>query len=217
MSRDFNNSNPDHINFSNPSYLNLTGNKMTASVWLRKHNSNGGNAFGRWGDTGQQWLIQLSSTSFLFALNVGGIEILNSSANVLTHNVWHNIVVCYDGSTMAIYVDGELDTTRSQSGNITSNTNSKLVIGANSSNTAGSGVNGELAHAAIWNGRCLSDNEIASLASGSNPLQMSDGLVFYNPINGQSPELDIVGGTTGTVTGTTVAAEPPIPSSIKAP
>ncbi len=69
---------------------------------------------------------------------------------------------------------------------------------------------------AIWN-VALTDSEIATLAEGVSPLRVRrDALVYYCPIGGQSPEIDIIGGVNMTVTGTTVDEEPPIPYSLVA-
>ncbi len=216
MARDFDKTNPDYINFGNPSYLDFTSDAMTASIWVRKHDNSGSKPFGRWDDVvGQQWLIQLGASDLLFALYVSGVKILNSKSNVLSNNVWQHIAVCYDGLTMRIYVDGVLEGSRAQSGNVTSRPNTNLTIGIGSN--LDSPINAELAHAAIWNGRCLSPSEVLSLSNGINPLQIPEGLTFYAPLNGQSPEPDIVGGANGTLTGTTKSDEPPIPNSVVAP
>lgn len=77
-------------------------------------------------------------------------------------------------------------------------------------------MSGRIGHCAIWNAS-LSDQEIETLAQGVSPLRVRrDALVAYWPVNGQSPEIDIVGGINLTVNGTTVAEEPPIPYSIVA-
>lgn len=71
---------------------------------------------------------------------------------------------------------------------------------------------GDLGHAALWDA-ALIDQNIATVANGWSPRQVViDNLIGYWPINGQSPEPNIVGtGTNMTVTGTSVSEEPPIP------
>jgi len=78
-------------------------------------------------------------------------------------------------------------------------------------------LNGLVSHTAVWDVG-LSVNEIVSLANGHSPLKVRrSNLVSYAPLNGQSPEPDIVGGLNLTVNGSpAVAEEPPIPDSIKA-
>lgn len=216
MARNFNGTTSDYLNCGSPSYLNFTGNAMTASIWVRKHTTSGSKPFGRWHDSvGQQWLIQLGNTDLLFALYVDGVKILNSNSNVLSINVWHHIVARYDGSTMKIYVDGIEEGSRSQSGNIQSRPSTDLTIGIGSN--LDSPINGELAHATLWD-VALSAEEIESLSNGINPLQIrTSSLSEYWPINGANPEPGIVNKCNATVNGTTVSEEPPIPNSIKAP
>ena len=64
----------------------------------------------------------------------------------------------------------------------------------------------------------LTDEEIASLAAGVSPLRMRrDNLVAYWPVNGQSPEPDVVGGLDLTITGSPlISEEPPISNSVVA-
>lgn len=82
----------------------------------------------------------------------------------------------------------------------------------------GDRFSGNIAHLAIWSA-ALSDSEIASLAAGVSPLRIRrDSLIHYWPLNGQSPELDIVAGANMVLNGTpTLDFEPPTPHSIVAP
>ena len=70
--------------------------------------------------------------------------------------------------------------------------------------------NGYIAHPAIWS-VALSADEMAALAKGASPLSIRPAsLVFYSPYLGRdSPEIDIVGGRTLTVTGTSSSTEEP--------
>ena len=73
-------------------------------------------------------------------------------------------------------------------------------------------------HVALWDA-ALTAQEVASLANGVSPLRMRRGnLIEYWPINGQSPELGVVGGFNMTLNGVPAAIEePPIPWSVVAP
>ena len=78
---------------------------------------------------------------------------------------------------------------------------------------------GRIAHCAIWN-VALTDEEAAALGSGVSPLSIRPAsLKFYLPYVGRdSPEIDIIGGTTLTVTGTTINNDSPpliFPYSLK--
>jgi hypothetical protein len=76
-----------------------------------------------------------------------------------------------------------------------------------------SGATGSVAHAAVWN-LALNSAQLSSLAAGSNPLSLPDGLVGYWPIAGdESPEPDLSGGAVGslTITGTPAKTTPDPP------
>lgn len=77
---------------------------------------------------------------------------------------------------------------------------------------------GKIGHLAFWN-VALTDSEFLSLAAGVSPRKIRIGnLTNYIPINGQSPELDVVGGLNMTLINAPLKdEEPPIPYSIVAP
>lgn len=69
---------------------------------------------------------------------------------------------------------------------------------------------GKIAEFGVWN-RILSAAEADILGKGFSPLFIPRGLVFYAPLVGKySPEIDIVGGGSGTITGATAASHPRI-------
>lgn len=76
---------------------------------------------------------------------------------------------------------------------------------------------GEMAEVALWNA-ALTAGEFASLGKGFSPLTIRPQLlVFYVPIIGRySPEVNLI-GPSGTLTGTTTTAHPPMiyPSKVR--
>lgn len=219
MSRLFNQSNDDHIEAGDLASIDITGDKLTVSCWMEIDTANGEQKLvSKWSDAGGQFQYLMSITDAekaQFVINTGSNAIALGSTTIST-GAFHNLVGRYDGSNVEIFLDGIQDGTIGRSGNLT-NTFASLVLGAGS---GGSGseqpLDGFLGHVAIWN-IAQSEDVIEALANGASPLQFPEGLVFYAPINGQNPELDIIGGNGLTVNGTTVAEEPPIPNSIKAP
>jgi len=219
MARKFDSSNPDFLDAGNPSALNLTGDEVTLSAWVNLDSSNvEGKIIAKWADSGSRFQYLLSTDSgdkCLFAINASSQKNIVGTS-VLSVGTWFHITGVYDGSEMRVYCNGVEENSISQTGNMPSTT-APVRIGAGS---GGSGtenpLDGDIGHCAIW-GAALTANEIQSLASGANPLQMTrTGLVSYWPLNGQSPELDVVAKLNMTLTGTTVVDEPPIPNSIKA-
>lgn len=222
MARNFNGTSSDYLDAGTPSELNLAGSStLTLSVWVNPDLATGeGKVFAKWADAGGQFQYLLSlagNHEVIFATTTGGQSVAQSSTQ-LTVGVWSHIAGVYDGSEteMRLYIDGIEEDTAGQSGGL-SIANPPVRFGAGS---GGSGTenpfDGDIGHGAIWNG-VLSEGEIESLANGINPMQIQlDNLVGYFPLNGVSPETEIIYGNNATVNGTTIMEEPPIPNSIKA-
>jgi len=219
MARDFEASSNDFVDFGDPSYLDITGD-ITLSIWVRTNApTSERKVFAKWADAGSQFsylLSILSNGRAQFATFTGGTDIVAGTTD-LDDDDWHHIAGTYDGSNIRVYVAGVEENSAAASGSINSTT-APVRIGAGS---GGSGTeepyDGGAGHGAIWDA-ALTAQEIASLANGVSPLRIRrDSLKSYPPLNGQSPEYDVVGGASGIVTGTTVVGEPPIPNSIVAP
>lgn len=123
--------------------------------------------------------------------------------------VWcHAAIVCASATSRSVYLNG---------GGKTTDTNSRTPGGVNRINVAcqvgsSSFANGDIAECAIWN-VALADADIAALAAGVAAwFVRPDALVFYAPLlQGYSPEIDIVGGRTLTLTSTPALIDgPPI-------
>lgn len=210
----------DFLDAGNPSALNLSGDEITVSLWIKlASSSNDGKIFAKWSDSPEafQYLVQINgSDEPLFAIFNGGTSIAQGSTT-LSVGVWYHIVGTYDGITVRVDLDGVEDGSTPNTGTMSS-TAAPVRIGAGS---GGSGTenpfDGDIGHCAIWD-VALTASEIESLANGINPLQIrQSNLLDYWPLNGQSTEPGIVGDNNATVNGTTVSEEPPIPNSIKAP
>ncbi len=77
---------------------------------------------------------------------------------------------------------------------------------------------GDIGHAALYN-TPLSDQEVETLAAGFNPRRLHiDNLVGYWPVNGQTPEPNVIGtgANLGLVGTPAVAEEPPIANFMQA-
>lgn len=213
MARNFVAASNDFIDFGNPAVLDLTGDEVTLSLWVRLDSSvSSMKVFAKWSGAGMSYLLEvLTNGHVLFGVSAGGIDITEGTTD-LDDGLWHHIAGTYDGSDIRIYVDGVEENSTAASGNLTSTTE-PVYIGSRSN--GGNPFDGDAGHAMI-DDRGWSPQEVASLAAGASPLQFPTP-VFYAPLNGQSPEIDVIGGIAGTVTGTTVVEEPPIPHSIVAP
>jgi len=136
----------------------------------------------------------------------------------LNDGEWHHVAGTYDGADVRIYVDGVQENSASQTGNMVMGSAPVRIGAAGSVSVVEDAFDGSLGHAALWD-TFLTAGEIKSLSEGVSPLKIhkNNMLLFYVPINGQSPEIDIIGGLDLTITGTTIVEEPPIPNSIVAP
>ena len=218
MARNFDATSNDYIDFGDPAVLDLTGDEVTLSIWLRCGTPAEGKVFAKWADSPaafQYLLSVLANGHALFAVFTGGTDIVEGTTD-LDDGEWHHIAGTYDGSDIRIYVDGVEEGSTAASGNMASNT-APVRIGAGS---GGAGTenpfDGDLGHPSLWDtGR--SAGNIRSLSEGISPRAISPLPLFYPPLNGQNPEIDIINGITGTVNGTTVVEEPPIPNAIVAP
>jgi hypothetical protein len=105
----------------------------------------------------------------------------NSGSYTLELNKWHHLVGIYDGSSIKVYVNGDLKGTNTVSLTIAHSTY-PLTIGADAyAGSAQRRWDGYIAYARIYN-RALSDTEIAwNMNNINNPV--TDGLVMWLPMN----------------------------------
>lgn len=123
---DFDGSN-DYVNCGT---INLSGSALTFECWVNvdafQNNSpyissiigtesGNGTALLRFGDGG------LAKNKVQFVLHIGTAQSKLDGIAELETNKWYHIAGVYDGSEMKIYINGKLDTSKDQSGNITSN------------------------------------------------------------------------------------------------
>ena len=219
MARNFDQSSNDFLDAGNPSALDLTGDEVSLSAWVRKESSGAEmKVLAKWADAGDdfQYLLSISSGDALFAIFDGSTQIAQGTTT-LSVGQWHHLAGSYDGSNLRVYLDGVLEDTTANSGNMSS-TIASVRIGAGS---GGSGTeepfDGDIGHCAIWDVG-LSTNEIQSLSAGISPLKIRrNNLLEYWPLNGQSPDAGVIGGFDMTLNGSIKSEEPPIPNSILAP
>ena len=220
MARNFDGSN-DYLDAGNPSALDLSGDEVTLSVWVRLESTGAeGKILAKWSDTAQEFQYLLSindDEKCLFAIYDGSTH-LALGTTILASGAWHHIAGVYDGSELRVYCNGvEEDSTANTGNMIAFNIPVRIGAGSGGSGTE-SPFDGDIGHCAIWD-TPLSAGEIASLAAGISPLKIQKGnnLLFYAPVNGQDPEYDVIGGIDLTVNGSVKSEEPPIPNSIVAP
>jgi len=224
MARHFEKNNNDYLDAGNPSVLNLTGNKVTLLARIKlESTASEGKIVSKWADAGDRFQYLLSTNSgdkCLFAVK-GSSQKNIVGTTTLFVGKWYDIAGVYDGSEMRVYcyqngIGGE-ENSIAQNGNMPSTT-APFRIGAGSGGLGTENpFDGDIGHCAVYD-RDLSESEIESWANGINVLQLNqDNLIDTWPLNGQDPELGIVGSNNLTVNGSTVTEEPQIPNSIKSP
>lgn len=115
------------------------------------------------------------------------------TAGVVSANTWHHVAATeLTAANRAVYLDGTDKGVNTGNKNPLSTSHDRTVIGSNRGDVEF--WDGELGHFAMWS-VALSDAEVLSLSEGAHPLKLRRGdLLAYWPLNGQAPELDIVGG-----------------------
>jgi len=221
MARNFVAANNDFIEVGDIAALDITGDQVTLSAWVRiASKTDEMKMLAKWSDSAGAFSYLLSSDAVgndkvLFAVRTSS-QVSTSGTTSMVVGQWHHLAGVYDGSDIRAYLDGIEENSAAASGNIPLNT-APVRIGMGSGAVGEEPMDGDIGHCAIYDAS-LTPGEIASLAAGISPLQIrADNLLFYAPLNGQNPEYDVIGGLDLTVTGATKEEEPPIPNSIVAP
>ena len=135
-----------------------------------------------------------------------GTELNLFTTTGLTVNTWHHAAAVEASATdHRVFIDGGSKAT-STSSKAPSGAD-RVSIGRRASSAGLQDSSGKIGQAAIYD-VALTDNDNASLGAGADPRRYRlDDLVALWPINGRSPEPDIIGGFNLTVTGATVDDE----------
>lgn len=128
-------------------------------------------------------------------------------------NEWHHIALAHDVSsdanTPTIWLDGiqqSLSNPQVASGTVADNNTLPYCFG-NRNDDGSRGWNGILAEIATWN-RLINASEALGLANGTSAMNYPDKLISYIPL--RLDEVIDVLQAAPTLTGTTVAADPPL-------
>tara|TARA_R100000808_G_scaffold19446_1_gene42184 strand:+ start:2198 stop:3010 length:813 start_codon:yes stop_codon:yes gene_type:complete len=120
-------------------------------------------------------------------------------------DVWHHVfMVAAATDDRALYLDGGGKVTKSTDKTVTMG---EMSVGVRTISSTTNYFQGRIEHAVVYDA-ALTDDEVAALASGVNPLLVRGGnLVGYWPLWGQhAAEIDLMGTTSLTATGSPTAA-----------
>jgi hypothetical protein len=204
------------ITVPNSSTLNITGNQISISVWL-KTDDNCTTAYGQKGISKGGWdvgngyeLLYGSCGGFQLSGNHGGIQSVGPYNNGNWNGNWTNIVAVFNNGTGKIYVNG-LVTDSNLNGNQFTNfisSNAPLYFGKRSPGNQTIGfVKGKMDDIGIWN-RELTPQEITTMYNGvpynyaCNAVSgsLTNGLFGYWPFCGNAND-DSGNGNNGVVNG----------------
>jgi len=140
------------------------------------------------GDAEKGWLLGYNKQSFYFALASAGADDGNgkmtymSGKSRITTGRWYHVVGTYDGESMRLYVNGQLDAeSREQSGDILYDETAPYTIGCYLDRDEKHALDGALHRVKVYN-RALTPEQIAAVATKNENLWKyepgEDDLVF---------------------------------------
>ena len=167
---DFGGSN-DYIDCGNDSTFNITS-AITVSAWVKASSSGWVSSFPFFATKGinvsyMLFARKVSSTSLLPRLRIGinGDPNMVEATTSINSTDWHHILGTFDGSTMKIYVNGQLDNSKSLSQSIPTGTDNFTIGG-----TSGGGTSASMSNVQIFN-TVLSGTEVTTLYNYGSPIQ----------------------------------------------
>lgn len=112
------------------------------------------------------------SAQMQFVVTIGGTAYVAQGSTVLSSNKWYHVAATYDGSTMKVYVDGNLDGSQSVSGTLDSTTE-PVLIGARAFNTGGQDFfSGKIDEAAVYGSALTASRISAHYVAGRSYAQV---------------------------------------------
>jgi hypothetical protein len=179
------------------------GPSFTISFWVHLDALGNARFVDRWGN---QYLVSLSGSNWLFALQAGGQQTMGASPAAATNTKYH-VCFTHKNPTMCSYINGNRSA-------ITVAADAGMSGGACyfGANPGGEPMDGRLGHVAFWKGTdaALTQAEVTALTKGVSPLFIRPKLISgYWPLWGLGPEeVDLSGNkSNGVLQGTAVAPE----------
>ncbi len=145
--------------------LNITGNKISLSVWFKKDSDNDDGAFMF---CRTKYILRIDNHGKItFAVYTPGWHATTIPwSKRIVDTDWHHVVATYNGKYIKLYVDGKLLSKKEASGKLKS-TNSPVNIGSEGSINY---FNGTIDEAAVYS-KALSKDEILSIYSSTPAME----------------------------------------------
>lgn len=127
----------------------------------------------------------------------------------LGNGVWEHVLLWWDGTNLKIYLNAVQDATAGQIGTLDNGPHT-IHIGRNIADSVT--FSGDIAEVAAWKGVALNAGEREALAARFSPALIRPGSLQYHwELRGrQSPEIELMEGLNGTLTGTAFEDHPAI-------
>lgn len=154
-----------HVDCGDSRSLDIDGEALTLMAWVKPNTTQGlDGIIEKECGANAGYNLYLDNGKIHFRMFASG-NVAVDAVDGVPNNSWSHIAAVYDGSKMKVYIDGEFNAERDQSGNITTN-DIKLAIGASSE--CGRGYDGAIDEVAILN-IALSEDEISDVMKNRFP------------------------------------------------
>ena len=213
-----------YVDAGNAAELKIAGSALTLEAWVNmkefREKKHEGSIINKEGGAQVGYMLRSGANhngdgSNVISFNLGSgssWEELLSPGDAMSENRWYHVAATFDGTTMALYINGFLvaDTTYTEAFTI-ADTDEPLFIGSSAFNPNRT-LNGSLAEIRVWN--VVRDHQ--TIADGMNNRMIGDeaGLVGYWALDegegqsaggaqlGSTPEVDVNDPLWGPVTET---------------
>lgn len=125
------NGSTDYVAAPDSESLDINGEQLSIVAWINGEGWPAANHVVRKvadGDTSAVYILRVQPETVRVYLNTGGADEITDGVTVLPLNEWTHVAMVYDGAEVRIYVNGELDGSKPQSGEVRQSDN-ELRIG----------------------------------------------------------------------------------------
>ncbi len=147
----------DLLDCGNGSSLQITGNKITIEAWINVNEFKsqpfaGSVVVKDQGSNSSGYMIRCGGNGIInFNIGNGSWHEINSPANAIQLNTWQHVATTYDGTSMKIYIDGDLIAESNLPGLTIGNAAGSNLLVGDSPGFPGRVFNGKIDEVRIWN------------------------------------------------------------------
>lgn len=168
----FNNNGMITISSGSTTNLELPQKALSVSCWVKLNSTdNWGGIVGLFQDNGYDeygWLLGTRNNNFSFALAAGGGLNYLTAPSTLNLGEWYHVTGTFDGSTQKLFINGELEATTSNSGEINYPASGWFQIGSYKDNNEDFGLDGRVSDVIIWE-RAITQTDAMNLFKNTIP------------------------------------------------